>query len=263
MTERNFKNLGRDLGCFECLTDDVSPQVFITQRDEGVEMTMAVPAKMRMNKHFSLTEDGRMLVLKRKLEINFIFMLASSADSNGLVWHKSENIGILCKYLGIDESKGYAIIGKMCLCFLCSKIHSDDGYYICFNPQWVCYSNLNYWKDTHSFVSAYSSNVNATIQERIDAHKLADGDSGKCVYICRNSDGHTKIGKTTNIDSRLRSHKTSNPSIELLFKIKGYTDEETSLHKTFNDKRISNNRSEWFNLDDADLQWIKDNYVVI
>ena len=68
--------------------------------------------------------------------------------------------------------------------------------------------------------------------------------------------GFYKIGRASQLGSRIKSHQTSNPNEVTLYKSKFVQDCincEKELHKIFNDKL---ERGEWFKLDKSDLEQI-------
>lgn len=66
-----------------------------------------------------------------------------------------------------------------------------------------------------------------------------------------------KIWKTTNLKNRIKKYITENPDeIEVIhyFHCKNYNEKERELHKKFKSKNINR---EWFNLNDNDINFIK------
>ena len=76
-----------------------------------------------------------------------------------------------------------------------------------------------------------------------------------CTYIIKDGSGLFKIGKTSDINSRLKNLRVGNPLIELVHKID--KDIEEILHKIFEKKRVN---GEWFSLSNDDLSFIKKKY---
>lgn len=73
------------------------------------------------------------------------------------------------------------------------------------------------------------------------------------VYILRDGENY-KIGKTTCIEDRLKSHKCSNLNIEFLYgskEVYKYSRLEALLHSLFHNKRVY---TEWFKLTKEDLE---------
>ena len=64
--------------------------------------------------------------------------------------------------------------------------------------------------------------------------------------------GHIKIGKSTNVDERIKNFRVINPSIELMTVVN--KDIELELHDEYEHKRIT---GEWFDLTENDLNNIK------
>jgi len=77
----------------------------------------------------------------------------------------------------------------------------------------------------------------------------------KTYFIFDINTGYIKIGKSFNVDERIKYFKTINPSIKLLFIITENV--ELKLHHEYNHKRIV---GEWFNLTEIDLTKIKNYY---
>jgi hypothetical protein len=73
------------------------------------------------------------------------------------------------------------------------------------------------------------------------------------IYLLK-SNGLHKIGFTTNMDSRLKSHLTSNPTIQLVSQFNGTLKDEKELHAFFDNKRVG---GEWFELSIEDLNYTK------
>ena len=76
------------------------------------------------------------------------------------------------------------------------------------------------------------------------------------IYIIK-SGSYYKIGKTKNIIGRLKTHQVSSPfDLEIIHKKELFNHPaiEESLHNIFSKKRT---RSEWFNLDKNDLNFLK------
>lgn len=67
-------------------------------------------------------------------------------------------------------------------------------------------------------------------------------------YIMKSQDLY-KIGKSNDVESRLKCFKIGNPFIELITKYEGNL--EGRLHDKFKDKRVT---GEWFRLDESDLR---------
>ena len=73
------------------------------------------------------------------------------------------------------------------------------------------------------------------------------------VYILQDR-GNYKIGKTTCIKDRLKSHRCSNINVEFLYgskEVYNYSKLEAFLHSAFHSKRVY---TEWFNLTKEDLE---------
>lgn len=78
------------------------------------------------------------------------------------------------------------------------------------------------------------------------------------VYLVRSFGNYYKIGKTNNIEKRLKQLGTSNPEITLI----GLTDlySEELLHKKFKDYRV---KGEWFIFEDRVLEKVKRYFYIL
>lgn len=77
------------------------------------------------------------------------------------------------------------------------------------------------------------------------------------LYIIKSGE-YYKIGKALKPKQRIKTYITENPNkitVILCEKVKDYTKTEKELHSKFKDK---NHNREWFNLDDKDINLIKD-----
>lgn len=98
------------------------------------------------------------------------------------------------------------------------------------------------------------------IVEKIKAAEQGKGVPAEYVYLMKGFETYTKIGRTSDLKSRVKAHSTSNPGAKLLFAIQGDGKTEGKLHNHFKDKRI---KLEWFDLTENDLQWIRENHEVV
>jgi Meiotically up-regulated gene 113 len=76
------------------------------------------------------------------------------------------------------------------------------------------------------------------------------------VYLIK-SNGVYKIGKTKNLENRLRAYTTQNPfgiDVVLSLYVSDYSAAERELLSAFDDKRY---QGEWFTLEDKDVEYIK------
>lgn len=76
------------------------------------------------------------------------------------------------------------------------------------------------------------------------------------VYVVYDATGLCKIGKTTNIENRIKTLRISNTSLFILRAYKGEDSLEKSLHSKFKDKRKG---GEWFILNKEDVLWMDKN----
>ncbi len=66
--------------------------------------------------------------------------------------------------------------------------------------------------------------------------------------------GYYKIGRSKDPSYREKTLQSDAPDIELLFHYEAYTNQEKELHQKYAEKRV---RGEWFQLDENDLEEIK------
>jgi len=102
-----------------------------------------------------------------------------------------------------------------------------------------------------------------------DAVKAKNDDYAKpgYVYLACVSDSagvvFTKIGMATHLESRIKSHQTSNPfdvKIAMSYYVGNMQKEESDLHEIFASKRV---RGEWFALSHADLMDVAKRSVLV
>ena len=78
------------------------------------------------------------------------------------------------------------------------------------------------------------------------------------VYLVRSFGNYYKIGKTNNIEKRLKQLGTSNPKITLIGLTHLYSEE--LLHKKFKDYRV---KGEWFIFEDRVLEKVKSYFYIL
>ncbi len=97
--------------------------------------------------------------------------------------------------------------------------------------------------------------------EQLEANLYIDNIQNKAkkpvhTYIIKDTASlQFKIGKSTNIEKRIKLFSTSNPNLELILIIEKNIEKE--LHLLFRERRY---KGEWFKLTDSDLKFIKFNY---
>jgi hypothetical protein len=75
------------------------------------------------------------------------------------------------------------------------------------------------------------------------------------IYLMKDEiNGYHKIGRSKTPHKREKTLQSEKPSITLVYSCKANIDEESLLHKKYNEYRI---RGEWFNLSEEQLQEIK------
>jgi hypothetical protein len=80
------------------------------------------------------------------------------------------------------------------------------------------------------------------------------------VYVAEGLKSQYKIGLSSDPDTRIKEYTKLPFEVKLVYLIKTFDMDllEKHLHDAFVDKRI---RGEWFSLEDADLKWIRKNFV--
>ena len=74
------------------------------------------------------------------------------------------------------------------------------------------------------------------------------------IYMMSHANGFTKIGRSTNPNTRESTLQAEDPQLELIWYHPGTNADETALHRKFAAKRV---RGEWFDLTEADRQAVK------
>jgi hypothetical protein len=104
-----------------------------------------------------------------------------------------------------------------------------------------------------NIITRYFPEQLASIDFRID------NNIGYIYFVRENLFGHTKVGRSRNLEKRLRIFAAELPfETQLLYYIKTYNYEKVELefHKLFSSKRV---RGEWFLLNNEDIEKIKNN----
>lgn len=102
--------------------------------------------------------------------------------------------------------------------------------------------------------------VNEAIQadkRRMRERQQKNGSKPGYVYLIRAESGYFKIGRTVNPDDRMKTFGVKLPfevKFECVVNAENMIQLERDLHERFADKRIN---GEWFNLNDADVEYIK------
>lgn len=94
-------------------------------------------------------------------------------------------------------------------------------------------------------------------RERLAARPKDKLDPSGYVYILKAETGHYKIGRTGNLDQRMRAFGVQLPfkfDVIYTFETADMFAEEDRLHRKFAAKRVN---GEWFALSNADVAWIK------
>lgn len=64
-----------------------------------------------------------------------------------------------------------------------------------------------------------------------------------------------KIGRTSNVEGRIKSLSVANPNLKIILVIDSNV--ENHLHKQFKEKKVS---SEWYSLTSSDIEYVKKQY---
>ena len=64
-----------------------------------------------------------------------------------------------------------------------------------------------------------------------------------------------KIGRSSNVEERLKSLSVANPNLKIILVIDSNV--EKQLHKHFKEKKVS---SEWYSLNSSDIDYVKEQY---
>lgn len=134
-----------------------------------------------------------------------------------------------------------------CECYGVEWCYYGSGY-----DAYVKFSDLGKMTDeTWAIIETYADPAPAP-EDRL----LERGQAG-WIYVLEGG-GYHKIGRTTNLDGRMKQIVSKLPfEVTLLYKI-FYPEQlpgvERGLHEKFADKRVN---GEWFKLDEEDLEWFK------
>jgi hypothetical protein len=122
-----------------------------------------------------------------------------------------------------------------------------------------CYDTLKYY-EKNKYDDNYINELNDKIFVQEFASHLSYKPKKKKTNVYVMIDHNTKfykIGKSINPIHREKTLQSEKPTIELIHSFKAYDYDEKILHNKYKDKRI---RGEWFNLDQYDIDYIKNNY---
>lgn len=118
----------------------------------------------------------------------------------------------------------------------------------------------NEYKKTKKFLSDYKE----ILLDYYKDNKSHNGVDGWVYFLKNNNDGLIKIGMTRiGMKKRLKEIGVVFKNVTVLFLIKSEMPWflEEKLHKKFSKKNVDNTYdSEWFNLSDEDIEWVKNNY---
>jgi hypothetical protein len=122
-----------------------------------------------------------------------------------------------------------------------------------------CYDTLKYY-EKYNYNDDYISKLNQDIFNKEYEIKWKPKRKIKNTNVYIMIDHNTKfykIGKSINPIQREKTLQSEKPTIELIYSFKAYDYDERVLQDKYKDKRI---RGEWFNLDQYDIDYIKNNY---
>ena len=119
---------------------------------------------------------------------------------------------------------------------------------------------LNRKAKIDAIIGEYDDQVNIPLSYALNhVSKINGDDDVNYIYLmhCK-STGLTKIGRSKNPSSRLKSISTHSPTgINIIFTHKAEKSKEHDLHVMMKHKRL---HGEWFNLSKEDIQRIKDSF---
>lgn len=227
---------------------------------------------LQVNPNFFITDSPlRDKVDKNTKEYNALFYLAAFSDKRNLVEVNSKAFKEAMRFVEITDGEGIVnLIENMIRLRFIIIVHPNWGGNpsIMVNPYFFCFKNSFFEKDSIYFISIIAADAEFNTWGHYDEiEDLDESDEDfqqvkvrEYVYLMSGWEGYTKIGKTSSVDARIKSHATSNPGAKLLFAIQGDGKTDGKLHNHFKDKRV---KLEWFDLTEDDLQWIRENHEVV
>ncbi len=122
-----------------------------------------------------------------------------------------------------------------------------------------CYHTLKYY-EKNKYDDNYIKKLNEKLLEQELESYYTDKPKKRKTNVYIMIDHNTKfykIGKSINPIHREKTLQSEKPTIELIYYFNTYDCDEKILQDKYKDKRI---RGEWFNLDQDDIDYIKNNY---
>ena len=117
-------------------------------------------------------------------------------------------------------------------------------------------AHITNMQELADILSALSIQVYRLLNPLDDADDEPEGDQKMYVYLMQDTtNNYYKIGRSKTPQYREKTLQSEKPTIELLFFYEGSCEDEMELHERFKEKRI---RGEWFDINEEDIQVIKD-----
>ena len=117
-------------------------------------------------------------------------------------------------------------------------------------------AHITNMQELDDILSALSIQVYRLLNPLDDGDDEPEGDQKTYVYLMQDTtNNYYKIGHSKNPQYREKTLQSEKPTIELLLSYAGSCEDETELHERFKEKRI---RGEWFDINEEDIQAIKD-----
>lgn len=240
------------------LTPDIQ-RVFFNNNENTCTLSVGFKTKLKPNKNF-YPRNGFMKFLEESpsKEFNALYYLSLYSDKHNSVILNSQALSEAMAFVEMhDTVEASRLIDNMVKLSVIVLFSGANNKWkrIFPNPNFAGFRNTLNEMD----MLAYFAIINSRNEIETPIRKTIEYD-GEIVYLLTGWDNYTKIGRTSDLKSRVKAHSTSNPGAKLLFAIQGDGKTEGKLHNHFKDKRI---KLEWFDLTENDLQWIRENNEVV
>ena len=117
-------------------------------------------------------------------------------------------------------------------------------------------AHITNMQELDDVLSALSVQVYRSLNPLDEGDDDSEEDQKTYVYLMQDTtNNYYKIGHSKNPQYREKTLQSEKPTIELLLFYAGSCEDEIRLHERFKEKRI---RGEWFNINEEDIQAIKD-----
>ena len=123
-----------------------------------------------------------------------------------------------------------------------------------------CNYTLDYYKKNNyddNFIEKINTEIYCKEYENKFSTRITKKIKTNVYIMIDHNTKYCKIGRSDNPLKREKTLQSEKPTIELIYKFECEYGIEKELHNKFNDKKI---RGEWFNLDNNDIEYIKNNY---